>query len=135
MRTLLVEGDNGRPFVVRMVEVGDRYGRDHEFVHAERAPLVEFYDARWPIDRALDGSVLGQFVERYAFAALCATADGRRPATTAGLKLSPYLDWALDIPARRRILDFLWQHFAPKVAAPREPAPLPIPGKCYPVFG
>ena len=48
-------------FNVRIVRLGDRYGRDDRFAHEEDQPLVEFYDDRYhsqPGDR-------GQFVSRY----------------------------------------------------------------------
>lgn len=46
-------------FTVRVVRKGDTYGRDDFFTHNEDAPLVEFYDNRYPF------TPHGQFVSRY----------------------------------------------------------------------
>lgn len=46
-------------WLVRLVEQGDRYGRDDCAVRQEAEPLVEFYDARFPV------TDLGHFVSRY----------------------------------------------------------------------
>lgn len=58
------------PFVVRVVRVGDKYGRDNCLTYGEgehdRADdvLVEFYDARYP------HTEFGQFVSRYYLSTL-----------------------------------------------------------------
>ena len=46
-------------FNVRIVNKGDKYGRDFCLTHNEDKPLVEFYDARYP------HTEFGQFVSRY----------------------------------------------------------------------
>ena len=46
-------------FNVRIVNKGDKYGRDFCLTHTEDKPLVEFYDARYP------HTEFGQFVSRY----------------------------------------------------------------------
>jgi hypothetical protein len=54
--------ESGRPFRVRLVREGERYGRDDGIVHDAGDPLVEFYDASQ--DPAKFGE-RGQFVTRY----------------------------------------------------------------------
>lgn len=56
------------PLLVRIVEFGDRYGKDFCLYHKEDDPLVEFYDMRYP------HTVYGQFVSRYCASTLL---DGR----------------------------------------------------------
>jgi hypothetical protein len=46
-------------FNVRIVNKGDKYGRDFCLTHDGDRPLVEFYDARYP------HTEFGQFVSRY----------------------------------------------------------------------
>jgi len=46
-------------FNVRVVNKGDKYGRDFVLTHNEDKPLVEFYDSRYP------HTEFGQFVSRY----------------------------------------------------------------------
>jgi hypothetical protein len=46
-------------FNVRVVNQGDKYGRDFCLTHDEQKPLVEFYDSRYP------HTEFGQFVSRY----------------------------------------------------------------------
>lgn len=46
-------------FNVRVVNKGDKYGRDFCLTHNEEKPLVEFYDSRYP------HTEFGQFVSRY----------------------------------------------------------------------
>jgi hypothetical protein len=56
-----VHNDRGKPFNIRVVLKGERYGREDCLVHDEEDPLVEFYDASF-------GDVCGprgQFVSRY----------------------------------------------------------------------
>jgi len=46
-------------FNVRIVNTGDKYGRDFCLTHTKDEPLVEFYDTRYPHTQS------GQFVSRY----------------------------------------------------------------------
>ena len=46
-------------FNVRVVNKGDKYGRDFCLTHDGDKPLVEFYDVRYP------HTEFGQFVSRY----------------------------------------------------------------------
>jgi hypothetical protein len=48
-------------FNVRVVNQGDKYGRDFCLTHNGDKPMVEFYDARYP------HTEFGQFVSRYYF--------------------------------------------------------------------
>ena len=52
---------NARTFTMRLVQKGDRYGRDMCLTHEKDEPLVEFYDLTYKFDRDVDGEVLGQF--------------------------------------------------------------------------
>jgi len=60
-----VHNDRGKPFNIRVVLKGERYGREDCLVHDEEDPLVEFYDASF----AGDGS-RGQFITRYYLSTL-----------------------------------------------------------------
>ena len=46
-------------FNVRVLNKGDKYGRDFCLTHTKDEPLVEFYDNRYPHTQ------FGQFVSRY----------------------------------------------------------------------
>jgi len=68
--------ENGNPFVVRMVRHGDRYGRDMCLTHTPEpkyafdSPVIEFYDARYDVNKDTDGTPLGQFVSSYYLSTL-----------------------------------------------------------------
>lgn len=71
---LRITNDRGRHFNVRIVRVGEHYGRDDCLEHgttkfddgASSAPLVEFYDATYAdTERFADFQGRGQFVSRY----------------------------------------------------------------------
>jgi hypothetical protein len=47
------------PILARIVEMGDRYGRDFALIHDRSVPFVEFFDMRFPQTQ------FGQFVARY----------------------------------------------------------------------
>lgn len=61
---LRVVAANGIPFHVRIVKIGDKYGRDHclTFDDFRYLVMVEFYDARYDFK---SGCGWGQFVSRY----------------------------------------------------------------------
>lgn len=67
-------GPKGRPFNVRLVRQGERYGRDGVLIHDEHDPLVEFYDATYAGEcpDAFSGH-LGQMVSRYYVSTLLET--------------------------------------------------------------
>jgi hypothetical protein len=56
-------------FNVRVVNKGDKYGRDFVLINDSDKPLVEFYDARYP------HTEFGQFVSRYYVSTILGT-DG-----------------------------------------------------------
>lgn len=56
-------------FNVRVVNQGDKYGRDFCLTHDKSNPLVEFYDARYP------HTEFGQFVSSYYVSTILGT-DG-----------------------------------------------------------
>ena len=62
------------PWVVRMVEMGEKYGLDDCLTHNEEDALVEFYDARYPHDK-LGKDLSGQFVSRYYVSTLLEEPD------------------------------------------------------------
>jgi hypothetical protein len=54
-------------FNVRILRKGDKYGRNNVLTHDEDAPLVEFYDIRYP------HTEYGQFVSRYYVSTILGT--------------------------------------------------------------
>jgi hypothetical protein len=106
---VLIDGGCGIDFLIRIVRSGDGYGQDNELVHDATMPLVEFYDARWPFNKAPDGSVLGQFIERHTLTNLARALRRKSGANPAGpgLDMSPYLAWRINPAGRRKVLDFL----------------------------
>ena len=76
LKKIIVTNKTGIAFVVRVVEQGERYGRNMMLTHEENEPLVEFYDARHPFDFDLDGNQLGQFVSRYYISTLAKSEGG-----------------------------------------------------------
>lgn len=65
--------DKGRPWRVRFVRQGDRYGRDRCLTHDEAEPLVEFYDREFAGHTFPDE---GQFVSRYYLSTLLKRGGG-----------------------------------------------------------
>lgn len=61
---LLVIEEEHTNFLIRIVQQGQRYGRDFGLENIWPDPLVEFYDMRHP------HSVFGQFVSRYNLSTL-----------------------------------------------------------------
>jgi len=53
----------GIPFNVRIVQQGERYGRQDCLEHPDRMPMVEFYDDRY--HDCEEWKERGQFVARY----------------------------------------------------------------------
>jgi hypothetical protein len=64
--------DAGRPWILRVVPQGGRYGLDDCLTWDDPSPLVEFYDARG-IDRF---GPRGQFASRYRLAELAGHEGG-----------------------------------------------------------
>jgi len=78
------DNERGQPWTIRVLDIGDKYGREDCLTYDADEPVVEFYDADHPhtID-APSGTVLGQFVARYYISTIC---DG----STGGLDLMGY---------------------------------------------
>ena len=74
-------------FNVRVVNKGDKYGRDFVLTHEEEKPLVEFYDSRYP------HTEFGQFITRYYVATILGDNVHRLDEETGALHLD------LGIPA------------------------------------
>tara|TARA_Y100000310_G_scaffold120368_2_gene119118 strand:+ start:4587 stop:4904 length:318 start_codon:yes stop_codon:yes gene_type:complete len=73
---LQIKNDAGRKFNVRVVMVGDSYGREGVLTHNADPffhddPLVEFYDAKYP------HTEYGQFISRYYLGTLAGRPEGR----------------------------------------------------------
>jgi hypothetical protein len=67
-------GDDGRVFALRVVNQGDAYGRNGCLIHADAAPMVEFYDTTYAgEDPDTFSGHLGQFVSRYYVSTLMDT--------------------------------------------------------------
>lgn len=104
---------NDVPFLVRIVEYGDRYGYEDRITHDKKDDaLVEFYDYRRECDydypgtreeaRTAGAPLLGQFVARYRLSTLLENQNGR------GLSLmgsSPA--WTIDVLTMQDIYDYL----------------------------
>jgi hypothetical protein len=67
--------ERGQPWTIRIVDEGDKYGRDDCLTYEKEEPVVEFYDADNLFDKdEASGEVLGQFVSRYYISTI---ADGK----------------------------------------------------------
>jgi hypothetical protein len=85
---LQITNNDGRKFNVRVVMVGDSYGRDHALTHTAALgdmPMIEFYDATYT------HTEYGQFVSRYYHETLANRTDRRQR-----LGLSPKSGLCLD---------------------------------------
>ena len=68
------DNERGQPWTIRIVDKGDKYGRDDCLTYDKDEPVVEFYDADNPHDiDPVSGTILGQFVSRYYISTI---ADG-----------------------------------------------------------
>lgn len=65
MKATVRDFKTGLTFTVRLVKTGDAYGVHNCLTHDKAEPLVEFYDARYPMSQDPKGEHLGQFVSRY----------------------------------------------------------------------
>jgi hypothetical protein len=59
---MTIHNDKGRPFLVRVVLQGERYGLDDCLTHDKPDPLIEFYDRTYAGPQFGER---GQFVSRY----------------------------------------------------------------------
>lgn len=107
--TLTVTAANGVTFLVRLVRLGDPYGREFCLTHDGSDALLEFYDTRYPFwydyvgpkadAIAANAPVLGQFASRYCLSTL--TQGGCR----GGLNLDDGVpDWRLDAESMANVL-------------------------------
>lgn len=116
-----VESSHGVVFNVRLVEKGDRHGRNFCLTHDEDRPMVEFYDAKNPHSYDFVGSpedavkagarCLGQFVSGYYVFTLL-----ENIATTGGICLHGGVPkWQIDGDSvRRAFVDLgLWKPLTP----------------------
>lgn len=87
-------------FNVRIVNTGDKYGRDDCLVNKE-APMVEFYDTRFT-DPAFGER--GQFVSRYYVSALLE----RQPSVGLCLHGGVY-EWAVSAEGMEQVLAYINQ--------------------------
>ena len=102
---LAIQNNQGRAFNVRLVRVGDCYGRDDCLTHEASEPMVEFYDATQ--DAAKFGA-RGQFVARYCFSTIADVVRANR-----GINLCGHVSaWTVDADGVRAA--FTW---AAEVAA------------------
>jgi len=115
---LRITNDKGRNFNVRIVRVGDRYGRDDCLTHGaeknddpDEGPLVEFYDAEHESNpKFTDFMGRGQFVSRYYITTILgkdrfARAGGEK---NTGLDLMGYEPvWKIDAKAMNLVRDWL----------------------------
>lgn len=85
MNTLKTYNNDCVPFNVAIISKGDRYGLNNCLTHEEDAPLVEFYDARYP------HTPLGQFVTRYCARTLIERESGKGLCLDAGIPA-----WSID---------------------------------------
>lgn len=103
-----ITNSRGRPFRVRVVHFGGRYGQTDSLVNSSAIPLVEFYDATYAGDDRFGPR--GQFVSRYTLDMLDGTsewASGGPIGETLGLNLAGGEDaWQLDREAAAAALAF-----------------------------
>jgi hypothetical protein len=107
--TTVTSASNGVTFTVRLVERGDRHGRNFCKVHAEDRPIVEFYDLESTAESydfvgtreeaiAAGAPRLGQFASSYYVFTLLETI-----ATTGGICLAGHVPrWTIDGAAVRK---------------------------------
>ena len=61
-----IDNERNQPWTIRIVEEGDKYGRDDCLTYEKEEPVIEFYDGENLFDKQeSDGTMLGQFVSRY----------------------------------------------------------------------
>jgi hypothetical protein len=102
--TIRLYNDKCRPWLVRLVRQGDRYGRDDCLVHDELAPMVEFYDLVH-VDKF---GPRGQFVSRYCLQTLLGRDEwsNRRPTDGINLHLGVEV-WSVDSQLMGQVMRWL----------------------------
>ncbi|MBW2672457.1 MAG: hypothetical protein JRD89_03455 [Deltaproteobacteria bacterium] len=106
---LTVYDENLRPWRVRVVQLGEAYGRDDCLVHEPSEyhrpaedPLVEFYDGSQSVDKF---GPRGQFVSRYYVSTLL---KDRRELCNHGLLLYGAVpEWRIDSGAATQVVRWL----------------------------
>jgi len=106
---LTVYDDNLRPWRVRLVRIGEAYGRDDCLVHEaaklhqpDDDPLVEFYDGSQSVDKF---GPRGQYVSRYYASTLL---KDRRELCSRGLLLyGSCPEWRIDGAAATQVVRWL----------------------------
>jgi len=94
-----VTNDAGISFEIKVIQTGDKYGRNDCLTHDGPIPMVEFYDARNAGKPGYDPE--GYFVSRYYLSTLMAS----DPAT--GINLCGHeLDWQVNAENLRQALQF-----------------------------
>lgn len=110
---LRITNDRGHNFNVRIVRVGDRYGRDDCLVHGkeksdlkDEGPMVEFYDAE---NEGAAFGTRGQFVSRYYITTILGLGKWNPgEAKDTGLDLMGYEpSWKIDAKAMNLVRDWL----------------------------
>lgn len=51
-------------FIAKVVQKGEMYGKNVDIPHEDEVPLIEFFDARYPMVK-IDNQHSGQFISRY----------------------------------------------------------------------
>ena len=101
-----IDNERSQPWTIRIVEEGDKYGRDDCLTYEKEEPVIEFYDGENLFDeQASDGTMMGQFVSRYYISTIM---DGKG----GGLNLMGYEPkWQIESLAMDSVRDYI-QKFA-----------------------
>lgn len=96
-KTFNVTNSKGNNFLVRIVEKGDRYGRNNCLINNENHQLVEVYDAEYA------HTEFGQFISRYYMTTLL---EGNSRNTGINLEGSEP-KWQIDAQNWRKVIMWL----------------------------
>ena len=99
-----IDNERNQPWSIRIVEEGDKYGRDDCLTYEKEEPVIEFYDGDNEFDKHTDGTMLGQFVSRYYISTIM---DGKG----GGLNLMCYEPkWQIESLAMDSIRDYIQKY-------------------------
>lgn len=99
-----IDNERNQPWSIRIVEEGDKYGRDDCLTYEKEEPVIEFYDGDNEFDKHTDGTMLGQFVSRYYISTIM---DGKG----GGLNLMGYEPkWQIESLAMDSIRDYIQKY-------------------------
>lgn len=107
--------DKGRPWRVRFLRKGDRYGRDRCLTHDELEPMVEFYDRKFAGGQSNWGHSFpdeGQFVSRYYLSSLLKCKSSLLEPEGGGLNLDGGIEaWSISAKGMHVVVDQVeeWQ--------------------------